>query len=216
PEDDEREAHPADRQDRKAEQRDGQRDGADRPRQHDAGVQHLEDEPGDPYQEEDRDEVRVDQGVQEGREQARRDGRDLRAGQVERERPLRILRPVAVQLAQQGRQVSAKSCAASSQSPRLSATIPARFRPPALARAESVSAARARSSSAAARPRSTSPCQTANRPAPPSASARSCGSLSVPAASAASSQRRPSLQWARASQKFPTAPPSRSATSALP
>jgi hypothetical protein len=84
---------------------DGQRDGADRAWQDEAGVEQLEDEPRDPDEEEDRDQVRVDQRVEEAGEEAGRDGADLRAGEVEREGALRVLCAVAVEPAKQRRQV---------------------------------------------------------------------------------------------------------------
>ena len=50
------------------------------------------------------EDVRVDERVQQPREEARLRVVDVRAGEVQRERPLRILRPVAVELDEQRRQ----------------------------------------------------------------------------------------------------------------
>ena len=65
------EAGPADRQHREAEQREQQRDRAERTGQHHARVEDLEADPRDPGEEEQRDQVRVDQRVQQAREEAR-------------------------------------------------------------------------------------------------------------------------------------------------
>src|SRR5579864_3145262 len=76
-------------------------DAAERAGKHDPRMQHLEDEPDDPGEEEDRDEVWVDDRVEEAREESRLRRVDLRAGEVERVGALGVLRPVALEPVQQ-------------------------------------------------------------------------------------------------------------------
>ena len=94
----EREPSPARSEHREAVQGQHEAHGAERAGQHDAGMEHLEDEPDDPEQEEQADQVRVDDRVEEAREEAGLDRVDLGVRQVQREGPLLVLRVVAVQL----------------------------------------------------------------------------------------------------------------------
>src|SRR4051812_4453152 len=73
-----REPGPADRQHREAEEREQQRDRAQRAGQDDARKEDLEADPGDPGEEQQRDQVRVDQRVQQLREEPWADVIDLR------------------------------------------------------------------------------------------------------------------------------------------
>ena len=77
-------------------------DGAERAGEHDSGMEHLEDEPDDPEQEEQADQVRVDDRVEETRDEARLDRVDLRSREMQREGTLRVLRLVAVELVEEG------------------------------------------------------------------------------------------------------------------
>src|SRR5581483_1817220 len=101
PEQDERDAAPARIQHGEAVEGHDERHRPERAGQDDAGVQDFEDEPDDPGEEQDRYEVRVDDRVEEARHEPRLDRVDVRAGEMERERTLRVLRAVAVQPAQQ-------------------------------------------------------------------------------------------------------------------
>src|SRR5436305_1240615 len=75
-----------------------------RARQDDTGMQHLEDESDDPREEQDRDEVRVDERVEQPRDEPGLHRVDARAGEMQRVRALRVLRVVAVQPGEQRRQ----------------------------------------------------------------------------------------------------------------
>src|SRR5438552_1617895 len=80
----EREPSPARRQHREPVQGQHETDGAERAGQHDSGVEHLEDEPDYPEQEQQADQVRVDDRVEETREEARLDRVDLRSREMQR------------------------------------------------------------------------------------------------------------------------------------
>jgi hypothetical protein len=99
-----RQPSPARSQHREPVQSQHETDGAERAGQHDARMEHLEDEADDPEQEEQADQVRVDDRVEETRDEARLDRVDLRSREMQRVGTLRVLRVVAVERLQKGGQ----------------------------------------------------------------------------------------------------------------
>src|SRR5439155_6799750 len=103
-EQDHRETGPADRENREAEEGRQERYAAERPGQDDARVEDLVADPAEACEEEQRQDVRVDQRVQEAREEAGMHLGDERAGGVEDEAPARPLRLAAVDRAEELRE----------------------------------------------------------------------------------------------------------------
>src|SRR5205085_10647753 len=70
---------------REAEQRSDESDGAERSRKYDAWMEDLVADPGESSEKEQRDDVRIDQRIEQTREEARMHLVDLGAGEVQHE-----------------------------------------------------------------------------------------------------------------------------------
>ena len=81
PNDEQRDPGPRERHDREAEQREQQRYGAEQARQHDAGMCQLEGDPEDAAQEQERDQVGVEQHVEQPQLERQLVALDRRAGE---------------------------------------------------------------------------------------------------------------------------------------